>query len=185
MDSETSKKRLLWYFAYGANMSTAVMKRRKIDPLESRRVRCDEYSLSFNVMGVPYSDPAMGGLRKREESRTDGKDKAEDISLASTPVHGVAYLLNEEDLWRIVAIEGCVSLFVCFSTEADGTLLLSGGIAYCVVKVRLTHLDTGEDFEASTLIGRHKIVETYIRAPSRRYLVSIESWSLGRHDNDH
>ena len=129
MGSESGTQRLLWYFAYGANMSEAVLtKRRKIQPYRSKVARCEEYSLAFNVMGVPYSDPATGGLQQREVAYIHGSDEKkdhpptlpmrswgthslsenEDARLSETAVHGVAYLLNEKDLWRIMAIEGFV-----------------------------------------------------------------------------
>ncbi|CAG8369939.1 unnamed protein product [Penicillium salamii] len=43
-------------------------------------------------MGVPYTEPAMGGIRKAEPG---------DI-----PVYGVAYLLSEKDMQQVILSEG-------------------------------------------------------------------------------
>lgn len=43
-------------------------------------------------MGVPYTDPAMGGLRPAEE---------QDI-----PVYGIAYLLSPDDMRKVIISEG-------------------------------------------------------------------------------
>ncbi|KAF4761498.1 hypothetical protein HAV15_006685 [Penicillium sp. str.  len=43
-------------------------------------------------MGMPYRDPAMGGIR---EARAD-----------DPPVYGVAYLLTPEDMRQVIASEG-------------------------------------------------------------------------------
>ncbi|CAG8145667.1 unnamed protein product [Penicillium salamii] len=43
-------------------------------------------------MGVPYTEPAMGGIRKAEPG--------------DTPVYGVAYLLTEKDMHQVILSEG-------------------------------------------------------------------------------
>ncbi|OAA63438.1 Glik [Niveomyces insectorum RCEF 264] len=82
-----------WYFAYGANMLEEVfVKRRKIQPLRHEVACIKTHTLCFNVMGVPYADPAMGGIRL--------------IGDQGDPVYGVAYLLTSADLQRVVLTEG-------------------------------------------------------------------------------
>ncbi|KAL4949381.1 hypothetical protein BDW69DRAFT_188379 [Aspergillus filifer] len=82
-----------WYFAYGSNMGANVFqKRRKINPLTAEAAVIATHTLCFNVMGVPYTDPAMGGIRLA---------KAGDV-----PVHGVAYLLTPDDMRRVIVSEG-------------------------------------------------------------------------------
>ncbi|KAL6809696.1 hypothetical protein J3E69DRAFT_378129 [Trichoderma sp. SZMC 28015] len=76
-----------WYFAYGSNMLEEVfVKRRKIQPRKYEIAAINTHTLCFNVMGVPYTDPAMGGIRLREEQEI--------------PVYGVAYQLTSEDMYR-------------------------------------------------------------------------------------
>lgn len=88
----------LWYFAYGSNMSVDVFtKRRKIAPISYAAAQIETLSLCFNVMGVPYVDPGMGGLRAIDN--TQG-------GLSSAPVIGVAYELTPEDMNRVIISEG-------------------------------------------------------------------------------
>lgn len=82
-----------WYFAYGSNMLEEVfVKRRKIQPRKYEIAAINTHTLCFNVMGVPYTDPAMGGIRLREEQEI--------------PVYGVAYQLTSEDMHRVILTEG-------------------------------------------------------------------------------
>lgn len=83
-----------WYFAYGSNMlSDVFIKRRKVSPVRHEVASIKSHTLCFNVMGVPYTDPAMGGIR--------GKG-TEDL-----PVYGVAYLLTPQDMQQVIVSEGC------------------------------------------------------------------------------
>ncbi|KAJ5797256.1 uncharacterized protein N7518_005796 [Penicillium psychrosexuale] len=83
----------MWYFAYGSNMlSDVFITRRKIQPLRSEVALVKTQTLCFNIMGVPYTDPAMGGLRPAEE---------QDI-----PVYGIAYLLSPDDMRKVIISEG-------------------------------------------------------------------------------
>ncbi|OCK86101.1 hypothetical protein K432DRAFT_421283 [Lepidopterella palustris CBS 459.81] len=131
-----------WYFAYGSNMSASVFTtRRKIQPLETEVACIKSHTLCFNIMGVPYSDPGMGGLRKI--------NKGDDTRIG--PVVGVAYRLSREEFGRVIASEG-------------------GGIAYKVVKLAATFEKDGSTAPVYTLIGRHDIDPSYERLPSPRYM---------------
>ncbi|OKL56489.1 hypothetical protein UA08_08299 [Talaromyces atroroseus] len=82
-----------WYFGYGSNMVSDVFtKRRQIQPLKSEVAVIESHTLCFDVMGVPYTDPAMGGIRLAT---------AQDV-----PVYGVAYLLSPDDMRRVIITEG-------------------------------------------------------------------------------
>lgn len=82
-----------WYFAYGSNMlSDVFIKRRKVNPIQQKVAYIKTHTLCFNIMGMPYRDPAMGGIREA---------KAGDL-----PVYGVAYLLTPEDMRQVVVSEG-------------------------------------------------------------------------------
>lgn len=82
-----------WYFAYGANMAASVFAvKRKIQPLQTEVASIRSHCLCFNIKGIPYSEPALGGLRER---------RPQDL-----PVFGVAYLLTQDDFIRVVASEG-------------------------------------------------------------------------------
>lgn len=84
-----------WYFAYGANMaSTVFTSQRNIQPLDTKVARVESHVLAFNVLSMPYSEPAMAGIRQRQERDGNGA------------LHGVAYLLSGADFARMVASEG-------------------------------------------------------------------------------
>ncbi|KZF23918.1 hypothetical protein L228DRAFT_266292 [Xylona heveae TC161] len=129
-----------WYFAYGSNMvSDVFVTRRKISPVRSEVACIKSHTLCFNIMGIPYSDPAMAGIRAIEDEK---EDKA---------VYGVAYLLSQEDLHRVVLTEG-------------------GGIAYDTAVLDGSLERDGSPIRVTTLIGRHAIELSYERLPSERYL---------------
>lgn len=86
--------RLHWYFAYGSNMSLSVLTgRRSIKPLRIEVVSLPSHMLCFNVPGMPYTEPAMGGISEKQHK-------------AQESVHGVAYMLTDDDFSRLVASEG-------------------------------------------------------------------------------
>lgn len=82
-----------WYFAYGSNMSYSVLARRQLHPLRIEPACCEGYTLCFNVHGMPYTEPAMGGICKRFLEHQES-------------VHGVAYLLAEDEFRHLIASEG-------------------------------------------------------------------------------
>lgn len=87
-----------WYLAYGANMLESVfVARRKISPLRQEVASIKSHSLCFNILGVPYSEPALGGLRERGPQ--------------DVPVVGIAYFLSQDDFARVIASEGYVNGF--------------------------------------------------------------------------
>ncbi|KAJ5894542.1 hypothetical protein N7495_006233 [Penicillium taxi] len=82
-----------WYFAYGSNMfSDVFIGRRKIQPLRSEVAVVKTHTLCFNIMGVPYTDPAMGGLCSAENQ--------------DLPVYGIAYLLSPDEMKKVIISEG-------------------------------------------------------------------------------
>ena len=88
----------VWYFAYGANISSSVFTdRRKIVPLQTEPATIRSHALCFNAMGIPYSEPAMEGLLERR-----GADDASE----KPSVLGVMYLLSPRDFPRVIASEG-------------------------------------------------------------------------------
>ncbi|KAE8556045.1 hypothetical protein TMatcc_003352 [Talaromyces marneffei ATCC 18224] len=91
MDETTSHH---WYFAYGSNMSLSVLTgRRSIKPLKVELVSIPSHVLCFNVPGMPYTEPAMGGISQKQHKGQES-------------VTGVAYMLTDDDFSRLVASEG-------------------------------------------------------------------------------
>ncbi|THC96839.1 hypothetical protein EYZ11_003663 [Aspergillus tanneri] len=123
----------LWYFGFGSNLKTSIMRSRGIEVLDVKTVRVPGYILTFDVFGLPYSEPAMASI-SRYAVDTNG-DAAPD----PPTVHGVAYLLSRADLLRLIGTEG-------------------GGVAYREIIVKGIPLNTGNDdmkpISMSTLIAR-------------------------------
>ncbi|KAF2501661.1 hypothetical protein BU16DRAFT_431542, partial [Lophium mytilinum] len=132
-----------WYFAYGSNMSATVFKTtRKIQPLETKVACIKSHTLCFNIPGVPYTEPGMGGIRVV---------KADEKDAGFGPVYGVAYLLSDDEFGRVIASEG-------------------GGIAYKVTKAVATFEEDNATATVYTLTGRHDLDASYDRLPSDRYM---------------
>lgn len=79
----------IWYFAYGANMSRAVLDRRGLRPLSSERARLDGYRLRFSHRGVLPIEPAFANIE----------------ACASGAVHGALYRLRTDEMARLDRVE--------------------------------------------------------------------------------
>ncbi|KAF5963727.1 microsomal dipeptidase precursor [Fusarium coicis] len=94
---------MVWYFAFGSNMTSTTLKRRQLSPRDSRPVFVPSHVLCFDVFGVPYMEPAMAGIRERTPV-----DDAE----ATPSVHGMAYLLSRKEYHRLIVSEGAGVAYV-------------------------------------------------------------------------
>ncbi|KAF2711264.1 hypothetical protein K504DRAFT_465034 [Pleomassaria siparia CBS 279.74] len=142
-----------WYFAYGSNLCSSVfLQSRGIRSLDSKIVRIDKLRLCFNVLFLPYSEPAMAGLQSRTE---------EDCMLYM-PVHGVAYLLRDQDFVKLVISEGA-------------------GVAYKVIQVNAVVLTSGTNLMVTTLVARRDYAFQQDRYPSQRYMNLIKRGAREQH----
>lgn len=137
----------VWYFAYGSNMSRAKFTvSRGIEPILVARVRIPGWTLTTEIPGTPYTEPAFTTIRPI--NATDYKARE---------VLGVAYLITRDQYIRLVASEG-------------------GGIAYADIAVSAVPMTSAdEDLTGKNLIVRTlgTILKRYPPAcPSRRYMVS-------------
>lgn len=140
----------VWYFAYGSNMKSSVMALRGINPITTKVVKIPGYILTFDVFGLPYSEPAMASISKF----APGGNQTTVTSASMPPtVHGVSYLLTLPDLRRLIGSEG-------------------GGVAYDEIVVDAVSLSQGEPerMTAHTLVAKYPWRPN--AAPSERYLVS-------------
>ncbi|PSN67000.1 hypothetical protein BS50DRAFT_634441 [Corynespora cassiicola Philippines] len=119
----------VWYFAYGSNMSRSKFTgSRGIRPIQVARARIPGWTLTTEIPGTPYSEPAYTSIRP-----ITGTDDAK-----TREVIGVAYLITAEQYVHLVASEG-------------------GGIAYADIAVpAVPVMDedsrmTGEKFVVRTL----------------------------------
>ena len=57
------KKKTLFYFGYGSNMSTQyLIRRRKITPLESQVALLKDYELIMNMEGPNFLEPSFANI---------------------------------------------------------------------------------------------------------------------------
>lgn len=142
----------VWYFAYGSNLSPSVMARRGITPLDARCVRVSSHMLIFDVFGVPYSEPAMAGIREKPAG-------------CDTPaVHGVAYLISASDYQLLRVTEGAGTGYRDVELEADSVSLPPAS------HTASTTFDGGR-LSVATLVAKNPFDPP--RLPSRRYMVRI------------
>lgn len=126
------------------------MQGRGITPLEIRIARMHGYVLTFDVFGLPYSEPSMASIaryHKREE-----ESKVPDVC-------GVAYLLTSEDYKRLVGSEG-------------------GGVAYDEIEVEADSWHRGNGVSIERIRMRTLVAKFPWRpnaSPSKRYLVCHEN----------
>lgn len=105
--SEPLRPRLVWYLAYGSNMSSAKFTgSRGIVPQAIARVRVPGHILAFNIPGLPYSEPTFTSIVRSNPA-----------DIEKPELLGVAYLITQDQYIRVLASEG-------------------GGIAYDDIEVK-------------------------------------------------
>jgi hypothetical protein len=69
----TSEPEYVWNFAVGSNLNPRTLQgRRKINPIESIPGICRDYALAFQLLQVPYLEPAMAGVTPRKGAVVHG-----------------------------------------------------------------------------------------------------------------
>ncbi|OAQ67507.1 membrane dipeptidase GliJ [Purpureocillium lilacinum] len=143
----------VWYFAYGSNMKSSVMERRGMKPLAVKQLVIPSHILTFDIFGVPYTEPAMASIAERETltgPQRAGRDKHQQ---PPPPVHGIGYLLSAGDFKNLVVSEGA-------------------GTAYTEVELQAQILGPsergGDSLPVRTLVGRYPFRPNPL--PSARYL---------------
>lgn len=137
----------VWYFAYGSNMSLSKFTgSRGIHPIKVARAKLPGWTLTTEIPGTPYSEPAYTSIRPI----TDVDDEK------TREVIGLAYLITAEQYVHLVASEG-------------------GGIAYAdiaapaIPATESDELITGSEFVVRTLGTILRRVPS--SSPSARYMV--------------
>ena len=156
--------RKIWYFAYGSNMRASVMQNRGITALAKEIAVVPSHTLSFDVFGVPYSEPAMGSITSRKEANY----------LPS--VHGVAYLVSHADYVRLLVSEGAGTAYK--ETKLDAVVIPTGKGDGNEVEAEgeVVKLSRGPTtIKVYTLVARYPFRPNAPPRPSRRYLVSRTS----------
>jgi len=170
-------------------MSSAVMARRGIKPIDTKNVVINTHILVFDVFGVPFTEPAMAGIKQMPADHS------------GPSVHGVAYLLSASDYNRLKVSEGAGTGYqeVMLDAEVVGGLgdLDQGpakrrdtsdvpGTVDGVVSRRILRGEAAASnptLTVSTLVARHPFHPTPPPLPSLRYMVRDTGliFSKGKH----
>lgn len=90
------------YFAFGANMNSAVLRRRRIEVLSREPARLRGYRLVFDLAGSPGVEPAFANVVRHPEH----------------DVYGVLYQLTQEQADRVDSYEGLA--YSVIEVEVEG-----------------------------------------------------------------
>src|SRR5437667_2363969 len=106
-DGDALTETKIWYFAYGSNMKSSVMAGRGISPFDTKSVIIPSYTLTFDIFGIPYSEPSFASIAQFATVDGENHGSAESqFTKNIPPVHGVAYFLSQADYKRLVVTEG-------------------------------------------------------------------------------
>lgn len=140
-----------WYFAYGSNMRSSVMQGRGLTILAAEMVKIPSHQLSFDVFGIPYSEPAMASICLAGSQRRPPEQGS------NPPVHGMAFLLSQADYVRLLVSEGAGTAYE--DVELDATSFEAVGVVDRTIQVH-------------TLVARYPFRADFPPRPSARYMVS-------------
>jgi hypothetical protein len=176
---QTGLKDTVLYLAYGSNLSAETFRgKRGIRPLSQVNVLVPELVVTFNLPGVPYSEPCFANTRYRQLDPAAPADTSEKDKLLLQPsdyhkdrwqkgLVGVVYEVTKADYAHIIATEGGGAGYQdvvvdCYTLSDDPT-----------EEVPLH--PKGETFKAHTLFCPPRIIrlDPSYAQPSARYLKLI------------
>lgn len=151
----------VWYFGYGSNMNKDVLcKRRGCAPQQSVPVVCKEWILLFGLAAMPYLEPGMATIVKRNQFPEQGADRPD--------VVGVAHKLSVTDFVKVLLTEGAPSTEHPDSDVGEVEKESSSG--YHLIPLRVTPTDGGEPFTALTLTTTNPLRLKPDALCSKRYI---------------
>src|SRR5271170_6245226 len=176
---QTDLKDTVLYLAYGSNLCVETLRgKRGIQPISQVNVLVPELVVTFNLPGVPYSEPCFANTRYRQldpVAQTDSSEKDKPL-LQPSDYHkdrwqkglvGVVYEVTKRDYVHIIATEGGGAGYQdvvvdCYTLSDDPT-----------EEVPLH--PNGETFKAHTLFSPPRIIRPHpsYAQPSARYLKLI------------
>ncbi|KAL5453656.1 hypothetical protein PMIN07_007881 [Paraphaeosphaeria minitans] len=109
----------LWYLAYGSNMKSSSMHGRKIVPLRTKIVSVPTHYFTFDVFGIPYSEPCYASIEQFPDGgrgKLQLQHKRECIDVP--PLCGIAHLLTPADFHRLLITEGSGVVYDLIDLEA-------------------------------------------------------------------
>jgi hypothetical protein len=175
----TSANETVLYLAYGSNLSAETFRgKRGIQPISQLNVLVPQLVATFDLPGVPYSEPCFANTRYRQsdgDTRTDASEKDE---LVPRPLDhhkdrwhkglvGVVYEVTKTEYAHIIATEGGGAGYQdvvvdCYTLPGDPT-------------EEVPLYPKGETFKAHTLFSPPRIIrpDPSYAQPSARYLKLI------------
>ncbi|KAL6250210.1 hypothetical protein RBB50_002511 [Rhinocladiella similis] len=158
------------YLGYGSNLCAETFQgKRNIKPLSQVNVVVPSLSLSFDLPGIPYSEPCFGNVRLRDASAAglanqDWGNQDYHKDHWKKGLVGVVYEVTKEDFANIIATEGGGSgykdvLVDCFALSGEPT-------------EDVPWKPDGQSFKAHTLFAPADTARTdpSYAQPSSRYL---------------
>ena len=165
--AHSNLKDTVLYLGYGSNLSAeAFLGKRNIKPLSQVNVVVPALSLTFDLPGLPYTEPCFGNVRYRD-SEECLKSKGYHKDHWHKGLVGVVYEVTREDYVTIIATEGGGAGYQDVLVDCYA---ISGG-RYNEVPCE----PSGASFKAHTLYdptGSTKRAHSYAQ-PSARYLKLI------------
>ena len=126
--TQPSSGETVLYLGYGSNMSAETFRgRRNIQPISQTNALAPELALTFDLPGVPYSEPCFANTRYRHP--VEGSEK----NVLHPPYHkdqwskglvGIVYEITKADFAHVIATEGGGAsyqdiLVDCYALEED------------------------------------------------------------------
>lgn len=146
----------IWYLGYGSNMKGSSMKDRKITPLATRIVNVQTHYVTFDIFGIPYSEPCYASI----ETFPNGKNGSiqlihGDIKHQVPSLCGVAHLLSAAEFHQLLVTEG-------------------SGVVYDIVKLHAYQIDKEHQISTESFAVYALKAKWPLRpngTPSTRYMV--------------
>ena len=102
--------RTVWNFAFGANLSSKTLRRRKLQPRVSVRAELPGWCYSTCYRGLPYMEPSFATIVRADDTPVGAGQPRVGTGPASPgaphTVHGVLHKLTWDDWQRVVKSEG-------------------------------------------------------------------------------
>jgi hypothetical protein len=126
--SEHSVEETVLYLGYGSNMSAETFRgRRNIQPISQINALVPQLALTFDLPGVPYSEPCFANTRYRntgEGSKTNITHPPYHKDQWSKGLVGVVYEITKADYIHVIATEGGGSAYQdvlvdCYALDED------------------------------------------------------------------
>jgi hypothetical protein len=107
LNSSEKEPKTYLYLGYGSNLAASTFKgSRGIKPLSAVNVLCPELKLTFDLPGMPYSEPCFANTALRDpEEDTEAASQKSELTWTKGLV-GVVYEVTPADYAHIIATEG-------------------------------------------------------------------------------